>query len=141
MSIEIRACAEEEMSEFYRVPQYVFADNRSEEERALWTGSLRPEWTTAAFVDGRLATSFATYPFRVRFNGAPASMGGVTMVGTYPEFRRRGLLRQVMEQSFREQRERGQALAILWASFGAIYQRFGYGPASTHATGLPGRCV
>ena len=39
-----------------------------------------------------------------------------------------------MEQSFREQRERGQALAILWASFGAIYQRFGYGPASTHVS-------
>jgi predicted acetyltransferase len=40
----------------------------------------------------------------------------------------------VMTRSFREQRERGQSLAILWASLGAIYQRYGYGLASTHAS-------
>jgi predicted acetyltransferase len=56
------------------------------------------------------------------------------MVATLPEFRRRGLLRQVMSRAIGEQRDRGQALAILWASMGAIYQRYGYGLASTNVT-------
>ena len=56
------------------------------------------------------------------------------MVTTMPEFRRRGILRQVMARSLEEQRDRGQAIAILWASMGAIYQRYGYGLASTNVS-------
>ena len=113
---------------------YAFADTRTDDERAALPDALRPEWTTCAFVDGRLATSFGAFPFTVRLNGAPVAMAGVTAVATLPEFRRRGLLRQVMVRSLGEQRERGQSLAILWASLGAIYQRYGYGLASTHAS-------
>jgi predicted acetyltransferase len=134
VGVEIRAMTEAEMSERRRVTSYAFADTRSEDERGALPDPLRPEWTTCAFVDGRLATSFGAYPFTVRLNGAPVAMAGVTAVATLPEFRRRGLLRQVMTRSFGEQRDRGQSLAILWASLGAIYQRYGYGLASTHAS-------
>ena len=61
-------------------------------------------------------------------------MAGVTMVASLPEFRRRGLMRRVMTKATAEQRERGQAIAILWASMGALYQRYGYGLASTNVT-------
>ena len=125
---------EAERVERSRVATYAFADTRSAEERGGLPDPLRPEWTTCAFVDGRLATSFGAYPFTVRLNGAPVAMAGVTAVATLPEFRRRGLLRQVMTRALGEQRDRGQSLAILWASLGAIYQRYGYGLASTHAS-------
>jgi predicted acetyltransferase len=61
-------------------------------------------------------------------------MAGVTMVATLPEFRRRGLLRTVMTKALSDQRDQGQAIAILWASMGAIYQRYGFGLAATSAT-------
>jgi predicted acetyltransferase len=125
---------EAEAAERRRITTHAFADTRSEDERSALPDPLRPEWTTCAFVDGRLATSFGAYPFTVRLNGARVEMAGVTGVATLPEFRRRGLLRQVMTRSLVEQRDRGQSLAILWASLGAIYQRYGYGLASTHAS-------
>jgi predicted acetyltransferase len=134
VTVDIRSLAEDELPELRWVTSYAFADSRSDEERRSLPDPLRPEWTTCAFVDGRLATTFGAYPFRVRLNGAAVHMAGVTAVATLPEFRRRGLLRQVMTRSFAEQRERGQSLAILWASLGAIYQRYGYGLASTHAS-------
>jgi predicted acetyltransferase len=134
VAVEIRAMTEDEKAERSRVTSYAFADTRTEEERNALPDVLLPEWTTCAFVDGRLATSFGAYPFTVRLNGAPVAMAGVTAVATLPEFRRRGLLRQVMVRSLGEQRDRGQSLAILWASLGAIYQRYGYGLASTHAS-------
>jgi predicted acetyltransferase len=134
MTVDIRSVADDELPELRRVTSYAFADSRTDEERRTFPDPLRPEWTTCAFVDGRLATTFGAYPFRVRLNGAAVPMAGVTAVATLPEFRRRGLLRQVMTRSFAEQRERGQSLAILWASLGAIYQRYGYGLASTHAS-------
>ena len=129
MNVEVRPARADEMVEFRRVLGYVFADSEFDpesEENAL----VVPEWTTCAFVDGQLASTLAAYPFRMRFNGATADVGGLTAVGTLPQYRRRGLLRRTITQSFREQRERGQSMAILWASFGGIYQRFGYGLAS-----------
>ncbi len=134
MAVDIRPLVEDELPELRRITSYAFADSRSDEERRSLPDPLHPEWTTCAYVDGRLATTFGAYPFQVRLNGAAVPMAGVTAVATLPEFRRRGLLRQVMTRSFGEQRERGQSLAILWASLGAIYQRYGYGLASTHAS-------
>jgi predicted acetyltransferase len=55
-------------------------------------------------------------------------------VGTLPNYRRQGLLRQIMTQGLETMRERGQSIAILWASMGAIYQRFGYGLAAESVT-------
>ena len=128
MTVEIRAVRADEMDELNRIGGYAFANNEDlpEDEQ-----TLVPEWTTCAFVDGRLTASSAAYPFRMRFNGATASAAGVTAVSTYPEFRRQGLLRQIMAQGLHEQREREQSIAILWASMSAIYQRFGYGLGST----------
>jgi predicted acetyltransferase len=129
VNVEIRAARREELVDFRRVTGTVFADNEgdpADDENAL----VAAEWTTCAFVDGQLASTLAAYPFRMRFNGATADVAGLTAVGTLPQYRRRGLLRRTITQSFREQRERGQSMAILWASFGGIYQRFGYGPAS-----------
>lgn len=134
MAVEIRPLTEEELPELRQVASYAYADTPTDEERRSIPQALRPEWTTCAFVDGRLATTFGAYPFRARLNGARVAVAGVTSVATLPEFRRRGLLRQVMTRSLGEQRDRGQSMAILWASLGAIYQRYGYGLASTHAS-------
>lgn len=94
---------------------------------------LRPEWTLCAFEDGRLATCYAAWPFTMRLNGAPAPVAGVTTVSTLPQVRRRGHLRAIMDADFNRMHESGgPAIAILYASLAAIYQRFGYGIVSTH---------
>jgi predicted acetyltransferase len=66
--------------------------------------------------------------------GAELPMAGVTMVGVHPTHRRRGILREMMRQQLDAIHERGEPLAGLWASEGAIYQRFGYGWATLGAS-------
>lgn len=128
MTVEIRALRDgEELKQYQKNVNYVFASAPSPVDDLTTPAT---DWTTCGFVDGQLATTFATLPFTVRLNGNPVKMGGVTAVGTLPAFRRKGLLRQVMTQALSEMRDREQSLAILWASMGAIYQRFGYGLAS-----------
>ncbi|GIW12737.1 MAG: UPF0256 protein [Tepidiforma sp.] len=132
MTIEIRPCADrDELREYGRIVSYVFAsDDGMEDELA----ATQPDWTVCAFVDGRMVSTLGVWPFTVRLNGSPVPMGGVTAVGTLPNYRRRGLLRRTMQQALETMHERRQPLAILWASMAAIYQRFGYGLASTGVT-------
>lgn len=130
MSVEILPAQVDQLPTFRRIVAYAFA-NPERDPAASSSPPVFPEWTTCAFVDGRMAATMLAFPFVMYLNGNPGSVAGVSMVATLPEFRRRGLLRQIMLQGFREQRERGQSLAILWASYAAIYQRFGYGPATT----------
>ena len=135
MSVEIRALSSDELPQLMDQLSYAFVNNSRLAERGPDDDPpILPEWSTCAIVDGRLATSFAAFPFRVRLNGRSTAMAGITMVSTNPEFRRRGLLRSVMTQALAEERDRGQAIAILWASMGAIYQRFGFGSATTHVS-------
>jgi predicted acetyltransferase len=126
---EIRSITEAELPDLQQITSYAFGG--FDGQPPPW---IHPDWTTCAFVDGRLATTFGAWPFRVRLNGRSVAMAGITMVATLPEFRRRGQVRQVMTQALADQRDRGQAIAILWASMGAIYQRFGFGLASSNVT-------
>jgi predicted acetyltransferase len=132
VGVEIRPATEDELAEQQSVVAYVFASPSMTGPDA--PARLRPEWSMCAFVDGRMATSAGAWPLRVRLNGRSVAMAGVTMVGTLPEHRRTGLVRQVMARILSDARDAGQTIAILWASMGAIYQRYGYGLASTGVT-------
>lgn len=133
MAISIRAVATEEIGAFHGIVSYVFATSREGRERHIADGLeayFGPMGLRAAFVDGEMATTLAWHRVRVALNGPLVPIGAVTAVGTLPQYRRQGLLRQVMARSLADMREEGRPLVMLWASFGAIYQRFGYGLAS-----------
>lgn len=126
--VEVRAADREEMEQLRYINQMVFAEHgHAERDASNW---LEPEWTTCVFEQGAMATSFAAWPFSMRFNGERAHVAGVTAVGTLPTKRRRGYLRAAMERALAEERDRGQSLAILYASQAAIYYRFGYAVTS-----------
>lgn len=70
--------------------------------------------------------------------GVPAAH--VTAVGVHPTYRRQGLLTRMMHRQLRDVREGGvEPIAVLWASEGTIYQRFGYGHAAQRLTFLADR--
>jgi predicted acetyltransferase len=131
MTVEFRSAREDELEQYLDIVKYLFAVPPPDEPRAeppVWR--LKPEHTVCAFVDGRMVSTYAAYDFTVRLNGAPVSMAGVTNVGTLPGYRRRGFVRELVVRGLADARDRGQSCAMLWASFGAIYQRFGYVLAS-----------
>ncbi|MCI4062232.1 GNAT family N-acetyltransferase [Micromonospora sp. R77] len=71
--------------------------------------------------------------------GGSVPAAHVTMVSVVPTHRRRGLLSGLMRRQLREIHDAGrEPVAVLWASEGRIYPRFGYGLA---AQGLTFRCA
>jgi predicted acetyltransferase len=126
MEVEIRPAREDEMEQFLHV-----ASNALVMKPSSFVG-MRPEFTLCAFEDGRLATSYATWPLTMRFNGDGVPVAAVTTVGTLPIYRRRGYLRKITATHFEFLHEEGERpIAILWASWATIYQRYGYAVVST----------
>ena len=126
MSVEVRPATQEELKDLMRVAGNALVMNAD-----TFTG-LEAEFTFAAFEDGKAVTSHAAWPFTMRYNGVGLPVAAVTIVGTLPNYRRRGNLRKIMESYFAFLHEKGERhIAILHASLAAIYQRYGYAIATT----------
>jgi len=100
---------------------------------------LRPYWgldrTWAAFDDGRVVGTFRSWATELTVPGtARLPAGAVSGVTVLPTHRRRGVLRGMVEAEHRAMRERGEALAVLYASEYPLYGRFGYGAGGRAAT-------
>ncbi|WP_017569137.1 GNAT family N-acetyltransferase [Nocardiopsis halotolerans] len=83
---------------------------------------------TLLALDGdRIVGTALAFSFEMTMPGGPRPVAGVTGVGVWPTHRRQGVLSALMRQQLADIRARGENLAVLWASEGGIYDRFGYG--------------
>jgi predicted acetyltransferase len=71
-----------------------------------------------------------TWTFEMTTPGGFVPCGGLTWVGVLPSHRRKGILTAMMRYQLDQVRDRGEAIAALWASEAIIYGRFGYGLAA-----------
>ncbi len=131
MTFRVRACRNlEEFSQaVFAIGQY-FALDPTEERMERFSKNLPIDRMHAAWQDGKIVGGAGAFPFELTVPGAIVPTAGVTVVGTYPTHRRRGVLRRLMRAQLDDFHERGEPLALLWASEETIYGRFGYGMAS-----------
>jgi len=88
----------------------------------------------AAYAGDRIVGTAGIFTFDLSIPGGLLRAAGVTMVGVHPTHRRRGILTAMMRAQLEAVHERGEPLAVLWASEGGIYGRFGYGLATFKAS-------
>jgi predicted acetyltransferase len=130
-----RPVRSEEFDAFHTVDMHAFQGSPlSPEERQLVVSHLEFDRSLAAF-DGDMPVGIAAaYSFQLTVPGSqtlPAA--GVTWVAVLPSHRRQGVLTSLMRRQLADVRDRGEPLAVLWASESVIYSRFGYGRAMWHA--------
>lgn len=95
-------------------------------------------------LDGKeIVAIVGAYSMRVTVpGGGQLPMGGLTWVSTATTHRRQGLLSQLMERYFADVDRRGEPVAMLAASEGGIYERFGFGICSqVRSTSIDRRLV
>lgn len=131
MPHEIVPIGAEQLPELHRVVETAFGHEstpeRVEEERSV------VEYDRFFGVRDRteLVASAGAYSFELTVPGANVlPVAGVTWIGVLPTHRRQGILRRMMEHQLEDVAARGEAVAVLTASEGSIYGRFGYGVAS-----------
>ncbi len=132
MDIEVRPCASvEELRDALGAITHYFGGESTLENAERFANWIELERMHAAFDGDRIVGGAGALSYEMSVpGGASVPAAGVTVVGVLPTHRRRGVLRAMMEAQLADSRKRGDAVAYLWASEGAIYGRFGYGLAS-----------
>ncbi len=129
--MELRIIDAAETTAFHRALRAAFHAELSTEDAALHVQLSEPERQLVWDDAGRIVATAASYRRRLTVPGGSVPTAAVTAVGVLPTHRRRGLLTALMRRQLDDVHERsGEAIAILWASESAIYQRFGYGAAT-----------
>ena len=99
------------------------------------TTLLEPGRTVGAFVENRLVgtadavTSGLTLP-----GGTIVGHAAVTHIGVLPSFTRKGIATDLVRHQLHDIAARGEVIATLRASEATIYERYGYGVASSSQT-------
>jgi predicted acetyltransferase len=128
VDVEIRTITEDELEECIRSLELSFSESMTAEDLAHERLVAEPERCHVAFEDGVMVGGALAAGFRVTVpGGGQVPAAGVTGVGVRPTHRRRGITTALMRAQLDSIHERGEPIAILFASEGGIYGRFGYG--------------
>jgi predicted acetyltransferase len=131
VDIEIRTIRYEERVDWVRAADISFSGISKDDEIEEFLPTIELDRSFAAVdVDRIVGTSAAVTTRMVVPGGARIPTAAVTMVGVQPTHRRRGVNTAMMAAILDQAEDRGEPLAALFASEGAIYGRFGYGLAA-----------
>lgn len=78
------------------------------------------------FDNDTLVSQVAVYPMQVQIFGKKYSMGGLTGVGTYPEYSNMGLMHKLLEQALKNMRDKKQYICYLYPYSIPYYRRKGW---------------
>src|SRR5262245_60838857 len=136
MGIEIRNATPDEYQAAIEVISTAFLERP--DARAV-AESLRTVWdpsrTWVAWDGSRACGTFRSWGTQLTVpGGAQLPAAAVAAVTVLPTHRRRGILRDLAGHEHAALRERGEAVALLYASEYTIYGRFGYAPGVRNAT-------
>ena len=126
----IRPVTAEEWPAFFAMLSDAFGEDYNAENLALETLTAEADRSLAVFEGSTIVGTAGAFSFDLTVPGSHVAAAGVTYVGVQPTHRRRGILTNLMRRQLDDVHQRGEPVAVLWASEAAIYGRFGYGLAS-----------
>ncbi|MGR3741948.1 GNAT family N-acetyltransferase [Companilactobacillus sp. DQM5] len=81
-----------------------------------------------------LVSQLAVYPCKVNIHGRIFEMGGLTGVGTYPEYAGQGLMHDLVKVALNHMKESGQLISYLYPYSIPFYRKKGWEIMSDHMT-------
>ena len=130
MNTEIRPITAEEWDTYIDLDAYSFGYRPSPELGVYYREQTAVEDTLAVFADGRMVAHLIAMPWRMAINGRALPTGAIADVAVWPEDRRSGHAAAMLRACLASMRERGLALSMLYPTFPALYQRFGWAHAA-----------
>lgn len=133
----------EYIDQFNELLRYVFQVTNSDIQQSGYEDgeivkSKRPILKNADvigwFNDDQLVSQLCIYPCQVNIHGKMFSMGGLTGVGTYPEYANLGLMNDLIKSGLQIMKNKGQWISYLYPYSIPYYRRKGWEIMSDHLT-------
>jgi predicted acetyltransferase len=132
---EIRPATADEFPAICQLLGTAFGQDMAEDEVDRERLVFEPDRDLVVVDGGEIVGNAGAYTRELTLPGGVAAPAAhVTLVSVRPTYRRRGLLTRLMTRQLADVRAAGESIAVLWASEGRIYHRYGYGMATVHYT-------
>jgi predicted acetyltransferase len=135
-NLQIRPVEEKDVDQFNELLSYVFQITESDIEESGYESkremikSKRPILELSKvfgwFNENQLVSQIAVYPCEVNIHGTLYKMGGVTGVGTYPEYAGHGLMKELIKLALETMRDEQQWISYLYPYNVPYYRRKGW---------------
>lgn len=125
----------EHLEQYNQLLRYVFQVTDQELQKIGWeekemirakSPTLEQADVWGWFDDSKLISQVAVYPMQVRIFNRTYSMGGLTGVGTYPEYASQGLMNKLLYQALKNMKENKQTISYLFPYSIPYYRRKGW---------------
>ncbi|MGL5514496.1 MAG: GNAT family N-acetyltransferase [Sporomusa sp.] len=125
----------EHLEQYNQLLRYVFQVTDADLRKVGWEGreivnaktpALKQADVWGWFDGDQLVSQAAVYPFQVRIFNKTYDMGGLTGVGTFPEYSNQGLMHKLLYQVLEKMREKKQSISYLFPYSIPYYRRKGW---------------
>jgi predicted acetyltransferase len=127
--MEIRKITKDDMTQVVKLHQYAYGFWTDQDVHDEDHNYMIPENIIGLFEDDTLQSVVTIMRTQQSIRGVLKGMGGISMVGTYPEGRMKGYARSIMQSAFLEMKETGLPVSMLEPFRETFYSRLGYVPA------------
>lgn len=134
-NLKMHAVGSEYMKQYNQLLRYVFQVTAQDLSTIGWKEKeiIRAKFPTMekadvlGWFDGEnLVSQVVVYPMKVRVFDQTYDMGGLTGVGTYPEYSNQGLMHKLLEQALKKMQTKGQYICYLFPYSIPYYRRKGW---------------
>jgi predicted acetyltransferase len=124
--LEIKIISEKDYSEVIKLSEYAFQYKIPNEKIPSRKEMLKGIKLLGIWDEGQLAAKLHIIPLGVLINGEEWKMGGIGGVATYPEYRRGGYVKSLMQESLKQMQQEGQFISLLHPFDISFYRKFGW---------------
>lgn len=124
--MEIRKISMKERRALLELWHYAYTEWTDREIKDEQLEDIIVEEIYGLFENGSLLSSVRIHNFEQSVRGVIKECGGVAGVATYPEARRKGYVRKLMQEAFKIMHQQGQSVTMLDPFKQSFYEQFGY---------------
>ena len=125
--MEIRKLTEKDREAFRKLMRYAFETSKNNYEELKWPSDKVPmDLHYGAFDEEQLVAGAGIIPFDIRMRSQDFKMYGVGGVASKPEYRNRGIIREIMIKMFKDMQDNNIPLSVLYPFKHSFYEILGY---------------
>ena len=125
--MEIRKLTEKDRLAYRKICRYAFSASENNYEKLDWPPDDMPiNRFYGAFDNDVLIAGSGIIPFEIKVRSKTFKMGGVEGVATKPEFRNRGVIREIFKQIYQDLYKNKIPISVLYPFKISYYEKLGY---------------